>query len=149
MRATLVAFTVLALAGVSVWWLQHPPRTADDYRTRSADTVESLRSYVATARLWSGEVTDGNVTRAAASVAFEESSTGAESTAASFEAWVPPQQLNRVRTRVSDAAADTTNALGEVHVAAEQDDWRLVARAEQPLRELESRLTRIASEVRR
>ncbi len=148
MRAALIAFCLLGVAGISLWWVQAPPRGDEGYRKRSAQTAESLRSHVATARLWVREVADERVTRGAAAIALEESSSGADSTASSFESWVPPSHLDQLRTRVADAASATTDLLGEVHVSAEQDEWQRVADSEAKLRELEVRLTKVAAEAR-
>lgn len=148
MRGAVIGFVVLGVAALSLWWLVHPPRTDEEYRKRAAQTAESLRSHVATARLWAREVDRRRVTRGAAAVALEESSTGANSSASTFESWVPPEDLNRLRAVVTDVASTTTSVLGELHVAAEQDEWKAVAAAQPRLRELEVRLIEVASEAR-
>ena len=148
MPGTLVAFAVLALAAVSLWWLQHPPRTEEDYRQRAAQTAESLGSYVATTRIWSREIRRGRATRAAAAIALEEAATGAASTASTFESWIPPRGLDRLRSKVAGAASTVTDALGRIHLAAERDEWQNVSAAEDDLRVVESQLARLADEAR-
>ncbi len=139
---------MLLLAGLSLWWVQHPPRTDKGYRDRAVETVESLRSDVETARLWTEQIAKGRVTRGAASIAFEEASSGAQSTASQFEAWIPPAGMGDLRTSVSDAASSVTDTLGRLHVAAERDEWRVVPSMRRDLAALASTLTRLASETR-
>jgi hypothetical protein len=148
MRQTLITLCLLALTGVSLWWLAHPPRTVQDYRERSAEIAESLRSNVATARLWTREVGGDRALRPTAAVALEEASAGAQSTSSTFDSWVPPRGLDALRRTVADVAGAASDALGSVRTDAERGDWNAVAAAQASLRRLERRLARVASEAR-
>lgn len=137
---------MLAIAGASVWWVQHPPRSQAGYRERAVQTVESLRAHVETARLWSDQIARERAFRTAASVAFEEAFSAAQSTASGFQAWIPPRGMGGVRVPVAQAASDVSSALGRLHVAAERGHWRVVAAMRRDLARLVTALTALRSE---
>lgn len=137
---------MLAVAGASLWWVQHPPRSQDGYRERAAQTVESLRAYVETARLWSDQIARERAFRRTASVAFEEAAFAAQSTASRFQAWIPPRGTGGMRASVAQAASDVTAALGRLHVAAQRGHWRVVAAMRRELERLVGELIALRSE---
>jgi len=135
-----VVAALVALAALSLWWLQHPPRTSAAYRHEAVKTLESLRSHVGTTRLWARELAEGDATRAAAAIAFEEASRGAQTTASTFDATVPPRGEAEIRSTVGAVAAETSDSLGRLHIAARRDEWEAVPLARDDLDGLFRRL---------
>ena len=138
-----VALGVVVVA--ALWYLQAPPRSVEAYRERAADTAETLRSQVQTARLWSREVQGGRATRQAAAVAFREAEEDAEATASEFARYVPPQETEELRTALTSLAHEVTDALAELRFVAERGEWEQLEQQSVPLEPLAQRLERLAA----
>jgi hypothetical protein len=144
---TLVLAAVVTVA--AVWYVVAPPRSQSAYRERAAQTAESLRSHVQTARLWADAERRGRATREAATIGFDEAETDAQATASTFSAYDPPPGTKDLRTRVTRAATDVKDALATLRIAAHRDAWSRVPAAARPLEELATRLDGLAREARR
>lgn len=144
----LLAVVGVALAALSLWYLVAPPRGEAAYRDRAADSAETLRAQVQTARLWAAAVADGDTTGPAAAVGIEDGERRARAAAAKFEGYDPPQGADGVRERFSALAADATEQLSRMRIAARRGDWAAVARAEPRLERLADELERLRNDVR-
>lgn len=138
-----VALAVVVVA--ALWYLQAPPRGVEAYRERAADTVQTLRSQVQTARLWSGEVQAGRVTRPAATVAFREAEEDAEAVASQFAGYVPPPEAEPLRESVTSLSNEVTAALAALRFVAERGEWERLGQQTAPLDDIVRRLERLAA----
>lgn len=118
MRSRLIALVAGALVVASLWYVQAPPRGAAAYRERAAETAGALRSHVESARLWIAALADGEVTRAATTVALEESEADARGAASAFAAYDPPPgtgALRRELVALGEEAAGVLAALTTIN----------------------------------
>lgn len=149
MRRSLWVGAAVAVGAASVWYLQAPPRTADDYRHRAQVTVEALRSQIQTARVWVDAVEDDRATHQAAVVAFREVEEDARKSATKFAAYEPPAGTTALRTEVVDLAAAVVDALARLRISASRGEWGRLADPTAPLPRLSERLDRLAKRAAR
>lgn len=146
-RLALALALVVGVAG-AVWWGLHPPRTDAAYRSRTVETIEGLRSQVATAELWLTAVESGRSPVTSASVGLEEAETDATSLRSTFSSWQPPGPRTRqLRTEVTGLADQVVAALGEIRVAAHDGRWQQATELAPRLRRLDRRLERLEQEA--
>ena len=136
----IAAVTVPVAVIASLWYVQAPPRTRGDYRERAAITAASLRSQVKTAGLWVDEIERERVTHQAAQVALREAEDDAVATASEFDAWNPPANERRIRSDITALASETTDALTQLRIAAEDGRWHALSSLARPLPQLAKRL---------
>lgn len=151
MRRVLVPLAAVVLVA-SIAYAVAPPRSAAAYAERASSTLELLRSQVQTVRLWIEALEDEQVTRLAASVAFDEAEEDARAESATFAAYDPPDRLaesEQVRQLVTTAGEDTVSLLGEVRVAAATGRWNRLPMLDPRLDVAQVRLQEQAAEVRR
>lgn len=138
---------IVAVAG-SLWYLQAPPRTADGYAGRAADTAASLRAQVETARIWVETVAEGRTLLTSAAVGLEEADGDAATVLADFEQLDPPAGTAAVRESVSATGREAVNLLGGVRIAAQDGDWERVERRRDRLARMGDRLHALEREAR-
>ena len=145
MRLTVWALPAIAIAVlVAVWYVAAPPRTVGDYRERSVMTLETLRSQVETARLWTRAIANDRVTRQAATVAFREAEEDASAAASEFAAWDPRGDTRALRSTITTLGSDVVDSLAKLRIAAEDERWDELPRLAAPLPRLADRLERVA-----
>ncbi|MDQ3875525.1 MAG: hypothetical protein M3322_08300 [Actinomycetota bacterium] len=138
----LLAVVIAVLA--AIWYVAAPPRTVGDYRERSGMTVETLRSQVETARLWTRAVENDRVTREAATVAFREAEEDASAATSEFAAWDPRGDTRDLRSRITRLASEVIDSLAKLRIAVEDGRWDALPRLAAPLPRLADRLERVA-----
>jgi hypothetical protein len=144
---TLPAVAIVVVA--ALWYVQAPPRTVGDYRERAGMTIETLRSQVESARLWTGAVKDDRVTPQAATVAFREAEEDATAVASEFAAWDPPGDTRDLRASITRLASDVIDVLAKLRIAAEDERWNALLRLSAPLPRLADRLQWLARTAER
>jgi hypothetical protein len=122
-RRRVVVPALAAVLVAAVWYGQAPPRSVGAYRQRAVETAEFLRSQAAAGELWVRAVSDGRVTHQAATVAFEELETDANSTEARFAGWDPPPGSTDLRTRVTGLGGTVSDRLADLRIASHADRW--------------------------
>ncbi len=133
----------MVIAGAAaLWYLTAPPKGEDGYRERAASSTETIRSQVQIARIWVETFEDGESTGAAALVGLEEAERDASSAANEFEGFEPPAGLVDLRAGFSSLAAETTDRLGSLRIAAQQEEWERLDELAAPLPDLAERLKR-------
>jgi hypothetical protein len=142
-RSLLFSAAAILIAG-SVWYVVAPPRTAGDYHERAALTAQTLRSQVESARLWVEAVESDRVTREAATVAFREAEDDAAAAASEFSAWDPIGDSRDLRSEVTALAADVSDALAALRIAAEDERWNELPHLVERLPQLAEKLDRVA-----
>lgn len=150
MRPSSLAVALLAVLVVatSLWFVTRPPRGAEDYRERAAETAESLRSHVQSTRLWVGTLARDRALRPSAEVAFREAEDDATANASAFAGYaVPPGGLG-ARSELMALASDVTDALAAVRIAAQADRWSRLPSTAEPLATLSRRLKDFADKAR-
>ena len=148
----LLLVVAAAVAFGSMWYAVAPPRSADSYEQRAVDSAALLRSHVQTARLWARAVREDNVTRAAASVAFEEAETDARAVADRFATFDPPDPLDTtepLRDRLLRAASDAVEVLAQVRIAADTGQWARLDELLPRLDDMQRKLDDLQQELRR
>lgn len=127
----------------SIWYAVAPPRSQPTYRSEAVKTVGLLYSDVQTAKLWIDALAQDQVTQPAATVAFLEAESDANSQGSTFAGYDPPAPVSvteQVRTRVAEATSATVDVLAAIRIAAKTEQWdRLPA--------LRSDLTRVATQL--
>lgn len=143
----LLSVVLAAAVLASAWHLTAPPGSAGDYRERGARSAETLLSQVRTAGLWARAEEREQVTRTAATVAFEETEHDARAAAATFASYDPPAGTEALRRRLLAAADEAVARLGELRIAAHRGSWASVRDRSGALDDLGRRLERIAAEA--
>ncbi len=141
--ARTIRFLLPVLVAAAVWYVHAPPRSADAYRERAAQTAETLRSQVQTARIWVRSTEDGEVTHEAATVGLRETEADANKAGSKFEGYDPPAGLVDLRARVSSLATDVTDALSTLRIATAHEEWSELPRLAEPLEDLAERLAEL------
>lgn len=137
-----MAFAAIAAVAASLAYVTAPPKGLDGYRERAASTAETLGSQVETALLWSQTYRQGKATTAASLVGFEEASEDADAAAAEFEGYEPADGGIPYRRELTALAAEVTDSLSQLRIAAQQERWEELAALSAPLPGLSERLSR-------
>ena len=141
LRSGIVAFAGIAVVVAALWYVTAPPKGVDGYRERAAATAETLVSQLETARLWAESEGEGKALRATVLVGFEETEKDAEAAAAQFEGYEPPDGVAALREDLTSLAAEATEALSALRIAAQQERWGDVPELARPLPRLSEQLS--------
>lgn len=134
-------FAAIALVAAALWYVTAPPKGVDGYRERSASTAETLVSQLETARLWAQGEEEGKALRTTVLVGFEEAEEDAGAAASQFESYEPPDGVAGLREELTGLAAEATEALAALRIAAQQERWEDVPELARPLPELSEKLS--------
>lgn len=146
--AFLRAAALLAVLGAAIWYVSAPPKGRDGYLERVASTAETVRSQIQTARIWSETESDGEATRAAALVGFEEAERDGESALSEFESYEPAPGTLAVRQELVRLASEATSRLGEMRIAAQLEDWEEIEGISRRLPRLAEQLDQLEERTR-
>jgi hypothetical protein len=112
------------------------------------ETSRTIRSQVQSARLWAAAFTAGDTLSSATAVGLEEAERDASAAASGFESYEPPNGLLALRARFVGLASEATDALANLRIAAQREEWRRVGELAKPLDALAVRLTRFERRAR-
>ncbi|HEX5984485.1 MAG TPA: hypothetical protein VFY69_09795 [Solirubrobacterales bacterium] len=134
-------FAAIFVTAAALWYVTAPPKGVDGYRERAASTAETLVSQLETARLWAQSEEEGKALRTSVLVGFEETEEDAEAAASAFESYEPPDGVADLREELTSLAAEATEALAALRIAAQQERWEDVPELSRPLPELSEKLS--------
>jgi hypothetical protein len=135
-----VALVAVLIVAGAVWYVIAPPKGADGYRERAAHTTEGIRSQVQSARIVVETFVDGELPNPATLVMLEEAERDTGAAASTFEGFEPPAGLEMQRSQFTRLAGRASDALADLRIAAQQEDWAALERLAQPLSALATRL---------
>ncbi|GGL39194.1 hypothetical protein H9L10_13120 [Phycicoccus endophyticus] len=132
--ALLAAAALVACA--CLWYLVRPPRTVGEYRQEAHQTLASLASEVATARMWADHLDRGDAPLTTTRLGLAEMESDATEAVRQFEAYQPPVGAASVRARVSGLGGRSVAALAQLRIAARSGRPEEVVRRGRDLRGL-------------
>lgn len=147
-RQLLALTGAIATVGLALWYVTAPPKGEDGYLERVAQTSETVRSQLQTARIWAETHADGKATDAAALVGLEEAERDAHSAVGEFEAYEPPSAMLELRSGLLRVASGATERLGAMRIAGQLEDWSRVAKLAAALPSLAEELDRLEERAR-